>query len=122
MKTKTKPLTKAQLRVFDFIVDHYATEGDFPTIRAVMAHLNFRSANGVKYTFNVLQRKGYIEFVPTSSTNSDRTHHRFAIAGLRENKAFASLVKKHVEEHLKPNLNVQKGRGPRNGARKAGAE
>ena len=63
-KRKTRPLTKRQKQVMDFIVEECRVRGRPPTLREIGVHLSVGSTNAVRSLLNALERKGFIRRKP----------------------------------------------------------
>ncbi len=56
------PLTPRQQEVVRWIYDYVVEHGQYPTIRAVMHGMGFRSPNAVMNHLEFIAKKGYVEF------------------------------------------------------------
>ncbi len=62
-----KPLTRAQRRVYDFIVSFIRKRQYPPTLREIGRALKIRSTNAVSEHLAMLERKGYIDAAPNTA-------------------------------------------------------
>ena len=63
-KRKSRPLTKRQHQVIEFIADQMNEYGRPPTLREIGSHLNIGSTNAVRSLLNAVERKGYVRRKP----------------------------------------------------------
>jgi repressor LexA len=61
MKMPTKPLTKRQKEILNFIADHITNVGFPPTRNEISKHFGFRSPNAAESHLRVLEHKGVIQ-------------------------------------------------------------
>jgi len=59
--TSTKPLTKRQQEIFDFILECISVNGAPPTRVEIAEHFGFKSANAAEDHLKALHKKGHIE-------------------------------------------------------------
>jgi repressor LexA len=57
-------LTDRQQQVLDFVHDHHARQGVFPTLREIQAHFGFASPFAVTRHLDALRRKGVLQRQP----------------------------------------------------------
>ena len=55
-----KPLTEKQAQVLAFLREYVAEHGHFPTYKAMLAGLGYRSPNSIRQHLVALERKGYL--------------------------------------------------------------
>lgn len=55
-----KGLTKRQQEILDFLQNHFAAEGYWPSIREIQRHFKFKSTNSVMGHLKALEQKKYI--------------------------------------------------------------
>ncbi len=65
--SKTKPLTKRQEDVLNYIKDHLSEHGLPPTRQEISTALGFRSANAAEEHLKALRRKNAIVMIPNAS-------------------------------------------------------
>jgi repressor LexA len=61
------PLTKAQRRVFDFIVYYKNSNGRPPTRREISDHFGWTAHNAASQHLLLIERKGYLRLVDNTA-------------------------------------------------------
>ncbi len=100
-------LTKAQKRVFDFILQHIRQKGYPPTVREVASAFGYRSPLAAKQHIDALVKKGYLRRAPSVSRGlslvvplsySTTTLNIPVVGTIRAGRPI--LAAENIEEHI----------------------
>lgn len=100
-------LTERQAEILELIRSHLAEDGCPPTRAEIAATLGFRSANAAEDHLRALERKGYIELVPSSSRGIRLLEADYGLPVVgRVAAGEPILAEQHIEDycHVDPEL------------------